>query len=98
MTAIDLYFPLEQVKFHESDKPWVTPYIKALVKKRQKAFHSGNAEQWKSLRNKVKVEISKRKLNFYADKTKNLQKKIAKDGGTSLINYLDDVKSHRIFS
>ena len=47
--SIDLHFPLEQVTFHESDKPWVTPYIKSLVKKRQKAFHSGNAEQWKSL-------------------------------------------------
>ena len=60
------------MKFHETDKPWVTLCTKALVKKRLKAFHSGSVQQWKILRNKVKIEISQRKSNFYADKTKKL--------------------------
>ena len=42
LNPIDLHFPLKQVKVHETDKPWITPYIKDLVKKRQKAFYSGN--------------------------------------------------------
>ena len=57
----DKLFPLKQVKFHEINKPWITPYIRALVKKRQKAFHSRRVQEWKILRNKVKAEISKRK-------------------------------------
>jgi hypothetical protein len=40
MNAIDFYFPLKQVKFHGTDKPWVTPYF---VKNWQKA--SGNIQQ-----------------------------------------------------
>jgi hypothetical protein len=38
--AIDRIFPPKLVKFHHSDKPWVTPAIKTLIRDRQKAFHS----------------------------------------------------------
>ena len=40
--AIDRIFPPKLVKFHHSDKPWVTPAIKTLIRDRQKAFHSRN--------------------------------------------------------
>ena len=43
-------------------------------KEAPKAFSSGSTLLWKTLRNKVKAEISKRKKNFYADKTRNLSK------------------------
>ena len=39
-SAVDRFFPLKSMKFHHSDKPWITPSIKMLVKERQKAFHS----------------------------------------------------------
>ena len=42
LNAIDLYFPLKQIKVHETDKPWLTPYIQDLVKQRQKVFSSSN--------------------------------------------------------
>ena len=45
-----------------------------LAKKRQKAFSSGNTQLWKTIRNRVMAEISKRKRDFYADKTRNLSK------------------------
>lgn len=85
--AIELHFPSKQVKFHPTDRPWITSYIKELVRKRQKAFHSGNVQQWKLLRNRVKTEISRRKKNFYVDKTRNLSKNDCK-GWWDIVNKL----------
>ena len=34
---IDLFFPLKKIEFSSSDKEWITPNIKNLIKQRQKA-------------------------------------------------------------
>ena len=36
--AVDRLFPLKSIEFHHSDKPWITPSFKILVKERQKDF------------------------------------------------------------
>ena len=36
--AIDMHFPTKVVRLHTTDKPWITPEIKLLITKRQKAF------------------------------------------------------------
>ena len=38
--AINRMFPPITVKWHQTDKPWITLGIKKLIKDRQKAFHS----------------------------------------------------------
>ena len=72
--AVDRFFPMKSMKFHHSDKPWITPSIKMLVKERQKAFHSQNTPLWKSLRNKVQQTIAERKRSFYQTKVQDLKK------------------------
>ncbi|XP_035688786.1 uncharacterized protein LOC118424344 [Branchiostoma floridae] len=71
--AVDKYFPTKVVRLHCRDKPWVTPCIKALIEKRQKAFHKGNTSAWKRYRNRVIREISTAKRNHYRDKVEHLK-------------------------
>lgn len=35
-------FPLKKVNIHVRDKPWITPHLESLIKKRQDAFAQGN--------------------------------------------------------
>ena len=72
--AIDRIFPLKTVKCHPSDKPWITPAIKKLIKDRQKAFHNHNIPLWRSLRHKVQHVITERKKSFYKIKAQHLRK------------------------
>ena len=69
--AINRIFPPITVKWHQTDKPWITPSIKKLIKDRQKAFHNHNIPLWKSLRYKVQEEIKQRKKSFYKNKVGN---------------------------
>jgi hypothetical protein len=43
--ALNNIFPLKTVKLHHTDKPWITPSIKQLIKDRQKAFYRGDKQQ-----------------------------------------------------
>ncbi|CAH1242791.1 Hypp6972 [Branchiostoma lanceolatum] len=51
--AIEQYFPMRQVKMHSTDKPWISPEVKSLILRRQKAFSDGKTLLWKHLRNRV---------------------------------------------
>ena len=46
-TAFDHFFPVNTIKFHPTDKPWITGHIKQLIKERQRAFHTGDAQLWR---------------------------------------------------
>ena len=66
-------FPVKKKKVHCSDKPWLTPYVKNLIKKRQQMFNVNPAE-WRKLRNQVKREINKAKISYHAERIRSLQK------------------------
>ena len=51
-TAINRISSIKSVMLHGTDKPWITPEIKLLVKDRQKAFHCSNTQAWRSLKYK----------------------------------------------
>ena len=72
--ALNNIFPLKTVKLHHTDKPWITPSIKQLIKDRQKAFYRGDKQQWQLLKCKVQSEIKQRKEMFYKDKIQHLRK------------------------
>jgi hypothetical protein len=74
VAAIDNHFPLKTVRYVQSDKPWITPSIKLLIKERQKAFHCGDTQLWRSLKTKLQKEIVARKKHFYRDKVQHLKK------------------------
>ena len=44
-------FPEKKKRVHTNDKTWITSHIKNLIEKRQKAFISGNDQEWRKLRN-----------------------------------------------
>ena len=72
--AINRIFPVKTIKLHGTDKPWITPELKLMIKDRQKAFHSGNIPAWRSLKYKVQQEIAKMKKSFYKNKVQHLKK------------------------
>ena len=61
-------------RVHTNDKSWITPHIKNLIAKPQQAFISGNDQEWPKLRNEVKREIEKAKVNYHANRIRDLQK------------------------
>ena len=69
-TKLDLYLPSYEVKVRQTDKLWVTPFIKSLIRDRQKAFKKRNNTLWKHLRNKVAQAISLAKKNYYNTRIK----------------------------
>ncbi len=72
--GIDRIFPQQTSTRHYTDKPWITPAIKQLIKDRQKAFHGQNTTLWKTLKYKVQHEIKVRKTSYYKTKVKHLKK------------------------
>ena len=72
-SAIETHFPTKVVKLHSSDKPWITPEIKDLIKKRQKAFAEGKTYLWRFLRNRVIRAIDRAKKFYYKDRLQNLK-------------------------
>eukprot|EP00057_Strongylocentrotus_purpuratus_P014188 XP_011668662.1 PREDICTED: RNA-directed DNA polymerase from mobile element jockey-like [Strongylocentrotus purpuratus] len=71
-SAIELFFPSREVKVHCKDKPWITPVVKELIKRRQAAFSSCSPE-WSSLKNKVIREIKKAKVDYYKNRIQRLK-------------------------
>lgn len=71
--AMDIHFPTKVVKLHSQDKPWITPEIKDLIKKRQVAFAKNKIHLWRFLRNKVIRAIDKAKKYFYKNRIQDLK-------------------------
>ncbi|XP_072019731.1 uncharacterized protein [Amphiura filiformis] len=72
--GMELYFPTKLLKIHQTDKPWITPRIKKDIAKRQAAFEAHETSKWRQLRNEVKREIEKAKVNYNANRVRKLQK------------------------
>ncbi|CAB4004280.1 Hypothetical predicted protein [Paramuricea clavata] len=58
---LDEALPVRTVRAHCTDKQWMTPNIKALIKARQRAFTKGETPKYKSLHAKVIKLISNAK-------------------------------------
>ena len=96
--AINRIFPVKTIKLHATDKPWITPELKLMIKDRQKAFESGNIPAWRSLKHKVQQEIVKRKKSFYKNKVQHLKNDDCRKWcGTLLIKCLADLQSPPFF-
>ena len=71
---MDVHLPTKRIHIHNSDKPWITPYIKNLFSERQTTFAQSDAIKWRKLRNKVKREIELAKVKYNAERVRHLQK------------------------
>ncbi len=67
-TVLDLCIsetlPVIRVRSMELNKPWLTPIIKHLINQRWRAYREGDFSKYNFLKDKVKNEIRKRKLNW----------------------------------
>ena len=61
---IDKFFPLKKIDISSSDKEWITPNIKNMIKERQKAHLAQNIDLRNHLEKKIRSEIRKAKLLF----------------------------------
>ena len=64
---------LKTVRVHISDKPWVSPQIKTLIRDRQRAYTRGDQEKYNQLKAKVSCLIANAKQKFYHDKAQDLR-------------------------
>ena len=65
--------PERSIKVHETDKPLMNANLKQLIKRRQKAFSSGDVFLYKLLRNKVNRERKRCRMIYYKNKVQDLQ-------------------------
>ena len=71
--GLNTIMPERSVRVHETDRPWLTSQLKALIARRQKAFSSGNELLYKMLRNKVNCERKRCRSVYYENKVKDLR-------------------------
>ena len=73
--SVNRFLPLRVVRSCSSDKPWITPKVKGLVKKRQKALsiHGKDSCVYKQWRAKVQIECKICKRNYYNNKVAALK-------------------------
>ncbi|KAL9960493.1 hypothetical protein ACROYT_G033961 [Oculina patagonica] len=71
--GLNTIMPERSVTVHETDRPWLTSQLKALIARRQKAFASGNELLYKMLRNKVNRERKRCRRVYYENKVKDLR-------------------------
>ena len=72
-SLIDKYFPIKIVVRCKTDKDWVTDEFKTLIKKRQRAYTSGNIELYRLYRNKANRMGRGLRRFYYQNKVANLK-------------------------
>ena len=45
-STLDETMPIKRIRMHPSEKPWLTPYIKSVIKDRQRSFSKGDMEKY----------------------------------------------------
>ena len=72
LSALDHYLPTVKINTCSTDKPWVTPTFRNLIKKRQKAFLENNLSLYKRLRNSSQRMAAKLRKKYYTSKVEQL--------------------------
>ena len=72
LSLLDYYLPIIKVTKSSTDKPWVTPSFRHLVRSRQRAFLSGDVSRYHSLRNRTQRTASTLCRNYFAAKIEQL--------------------------
>jgi len=72
LNILDETVPVRKIRMHPSDKPWMTPYIKSEIKRRQQAFAPDDMKNYQAPKLNMEL-IRAAKLRFYENKTANLR-------------------------
>ena len=74
-TGLNILMPVRRVRANTSDVPWMTPHLKSLILKRQRAFceHGAESSSFKFYRNVVNRERKSCKASFYKVKVEHMK-------------------------
>jgi len=72
MSLLNYYLPLLSYTKSSTDKPWVTPIFRDLVKSRQRAFLAGDVILYHRLRNRTQRMAHKLRKNYFTAKVEQL--------------------------
>ena len=71
LSLLDNYLPFVRNSL-DCDKPWVTPEFRLLVKRRQRAFLSGQSSLYRNLRNKTQRMAKNLRKKYFEKKIESL--------------------------
>ena len=72
LSLLDHYLPFVRRNTLNYDKPWVTPEFQYVVKRRQRAFLSGQSSLYRSLRNKTQRMAKTLRKKYFEKKIESL--------------------------
>jgi len=72
LSLLDHYLPFVRRNTLNCDKPWVTPEFQYVVKRRQRAFLSGQSSLYRSLRNKTQRMAKTLRKKYFEKKIESL--------------------------
>ena len=93
---VNQFFPLTNFVISSTDKEWVTPKIKDLFTKRQKAHMEGKFDLRDSLAKNIKYEIKKAKVEFNDSKKEFYEKTNPKEWFKHINNIINNGKYSEI--
>ena len=75
-TGLDVLMPVRKVRMNTRDAPWMTQYLKDLIRKRQQAFHNngGHSVQYKFYRIQFNRERKLCRAKFYESQVAHIKK------------------------
>ena len=62
---MDFSYPLKTIKLSNKDQPWVTPFIKNLMKEKDKAYHKSNKMKYLALRERLLKAVARNKKAYF---------------------------------
>jgi len=71
LSLLDYYLPIIKITKCSTDKPWVTPSFKQLIRSRQRAFLSGDTRLYCRLRNRTRRVASKLRKTYFVAKVEH---------------------------
>lgn len=71
-SLLNHYLPVLKLTKSSTDKPWVTPGFRVLIKRRQRAFMAGDRILYNRLRNRTQRLAAKLRKNYFAAKVEEL--------------------------
>ena len=73
INGLNHIMPIERVKVHVNDCPWITPNFKELIRHRQNAFISGDTVRFRKFRNLINRERKILRKKFFTSKVSQLK-------------------------
>ena len=68
LSLLDYYLPVTKITRCSTDKPWVTPSFRVVIRRRQKVFLTGNFMEYHCLRNRCQRTAAKLLKNYFTVK------------------------------